>query len=68
VQRPDDSEETVKERIAIYHSQTKPLINYYMQWAANGDARAPKYVNIYGRGSVHHIRNKLFAALATKHS
>jgi adenylate kinase len=68
VQRPDDREETVKQRITIYHSQTKPLINYYMQWAADGDAGAPKYVNIYGRGSVHHIRDKLFATLATKKS
>lgn len=66
VQRPDDREETVKQRIAIYHSQTKPLIAYYMQWAATGDPRAPKYVNIYGRGSVQHIRDKLFAALATR--
>lgn len=68
VQRPDDQEETVKQRIAIYHSQTKPLIGYYMQWAATGDPRAPKYVNIYGRGSVQHIRDKLFAALATRKS
>jgi adenylate kinase len=66
VQRSDDTEETVKQRIATYHSQTKPLIGYYMQWAAAGDPHAPKYVNIYGRGSVLHIRDKLFAALATK--
>ncbi|MBX9810156.1 MAG: adenylate kinase [Burkholderiales bacterium] len=67
VQRPDDREETVKKRIATYHSQTKPLIEYYMKWAASGDPRAPQYVNIYGRGSVQHIRDKLFAALAAKH-
>ena len=67
-QRADDREETVKKRIAIYHSQTKPLIEYYMQWAAIGDPCAPKYVNIYGRGSVQHIRDKLFAALAIKQS
>jgi adenylate kinase len=63
VQRPDDKEETVKDRIATYHSQTKPLIGYYMKWAETGDPRAPHYVNIYGRGSVEHIRDKLFAAL-----
>lgn len=66
VQRADDSEATVINRIATYHSQTKPLIEYYMKWAAARDPRAPKYVNIYGRGSVKHIRDKLFAALATK--
>ena len=68
VQRPDDNEETVKKRIATYHSQTKPLIAYYMKWAETGDSKAPKYVNIYGRGSVEHIRDKMFAALAGKQS
>lgn len=63
VQRPDDNENTVKERIATYHSQTKPLINYYLNWGTSGDVRAPQYVNIYGRGSVEHIRDKIFAAI-----
>jgi len=67
VQRPDDNEETVKRRITTYHSQTKPLIAYYMKWAESGDERAPHYVNIYGKGSVEHIRDKMFAALAAKH-
>ena len=67
VQRDDDQEATVLKRIATYHSQTKPLIEYYMKWAASGDRHAPQYVNIYGRGSVQHIRDKLFAALAPKH-
>jgi adenylate kinase len=68
VQRADDEEETVKKRIATYHAQTKPLVDYYIQWAASGDPRAPHYVNIYGTGSVQHIRDKLFAALAARHS
>ncbi|MBI4204409.1 MAG: adenylate kinase [Betaproteobacteria bacterium] len=67
VQRPDDNEQTVLKRIDTYHTQTKPLVNYYLSWAASGDPRAPHYVNIYGRGSVEHIRDKIFAALAAKH-
>ena len=66
VQRADDNEETVKRRIATYHSQTKPLLAYYLKWAERGDPRAPHYVNIYGKGSVEHIRDKMFAALAAK--
>lgn len=66
VQRPDDNEETVWRRIATYHSQTKPLVNYYLTWAASSDPRAPQYVNIYGRGSVEHIRDKIIAALSVK--
>jgi adenylate kinase len=66
IQRGDDNEETVRQRIAVYHSLTKPLIAFYMKWRASGDPRAPLYVNIYGKGSVEHIRDKLFAALAAK--
>ncbi len=66
VQRADDNEATVMQRIATYHDLTKPLIAYYMKWRESGDLRAPLYVNIYGKGSVEHIRDKLFAALAAK--
>ena len=67
IQRADDNEETVKKRIANYHSQTKPLVNYYLDWAASGDQRAPRYVNVYGRGTVEHIRDKIVAALVQRH-
>ena len=63
VQRPDDNEATVKQRIANYHAMTKPLINYYLKWAESGDPHAPQYVNIYGLGSIAHIRDKMVAAL-----
>jgi len=63
VQREDDKEETVKKRLEVYHSQTKPLVDYYSRWAASGDKQAPKYVRIAGVGSVENIRDKAFAAL-----
>ena len=66
IQRPDDNEDTVKQRIANYHAQTKPLVNYYLTLAASGDKRAPRYVNVYGRGSVEHIRDKIIAALVQR--
>lgn len=31
VQRPDDREETVRNRLAVYHRQTAPLIDYYRE-------------------------------------
>ena len=64
VQRPDDSEETVRKRITNYHALTKPLVAYYQEWAARGDNQAPRYVNVHGVGSVEAIRDKIFAALA----
>ena len=63
VQREDDQEETVKERLRVYHRQTKPLINYYSAWADSGDDKAPRYVRINGIGRVEQIRDSIFAAL-----
>jgi len=67
-QRPDDRVETVRRRIATYHALTKPLINYYLTWAKSGDARAPRYLNFYGRGAIEHIRDKIFAAIDSHQS
>ncbi len=66
VQRPDDNEETVKRRIAGYHEITKPLINYYLKWAESGGQHAPTYVNLYGRGAIEHIRDKMLAAISQR--
>ena len=63
VQRADDNEETVKRRIANYHSQTQPLIAFYSKWSATGDKRAPRIVNVPGIGKVGEIRDRMFAAL-----
>ncbi len=66
VQRPDDQEATVKSRLAIYHAQTQPLVQYYIDWNNSGDARAPLCARIAGRGSVEAIRDRVFSALEQK--
>jgi adenylate kinase len=63
VQRPDDKEETVRNRIATYHEQTKPLVAYYSGLRAKGDARAPRHARINGTGLVEEVRDRMFAAL-----
>ena len=63
VQRADDSEATVKKRLAIYHAQTRPLVDFYAQWAATGDAAAPQYRKIDGNGSVAEITARALDAL-----
>jgi adenylate kinase len=65
VQRDDDKEETVKKRLEVYAAQTRPLVDYYSQWAATGDANAPKYRRIEGLGSVDEITRKALAALGS---
>ncbi len=64
IQRDDDREETVKHRLEVYQRQTRPLVAYYEQWAASGDAQAPRYRRISGTGSVDEIRERALAALA----
>ena len=64
IQRDDDKEETVKNRLKIYHAQTQPLVDYYNAWSATGDAKAPKCRKIAGVGTVDQIRSAALAALA----
>ena len=63
MQRDDDKEETVRKRLAVYQSQTRPLVEYYSRWAATGDAAAPRYRKIDGTGSVDEITARALAAL-----
>ena len=63
VQRNDDREDTVRERLAVYHSQTEPLIAWYASWAGTGDARAPRHRKVDGMGGVEAIRDACLAAL-----
>ncbi|HRF72741.1 MAG TPA: adenylate kinase [Accumulibacter sp.] len=63
IQRGDDQEETVRKRLEIYHSQTRPLLEYYRRWAATGDPLAPKCRRIVGVGSVEEIKAAAFDAL-----
>jgi len=63
IQRDDDQEATVQNRLAVYHAQTEPLVAYYAKWSATGDMRAPKYRKVDGMGTVEAIRDASLAAL-----
>jgi len=63
IQRDDDQEDTVRERLSVYHDQTEPLIAYYSSWADAGGDDAPRYVKINGIGKVDEIRDAIFAGL-----
>ena len=64
IQREDDREETVTKRLAVYHAQTEPLIAYYARWGATGDARAPRFREVDGVGSVEAVRERALSALS----
>ncbi len=63
IQRPDDSEETVRTRLLVYHRQTRPLVAYYRKWAATGETGAPAYRCVSGLGAVDEISARIFDAL-----
>ena len=58
IQRDDDSEATVRKRLAVYHEQTKPLVGYYRDKAEQG---AVRFASINGIGAVEDITARLFA-------
>ena len=64
IQRDDDREETVRKRLSAYHSQTKPLTDFYSKWADTGAKGAPRYRKVSGVGSLDAIKSALFAALS----
>jgi adenylate kinase len=65
IQREDDKEETVKKRLEVYAAQTRPLVEYYSNWAKADPANAPKYRAITGTGTVEEITARAFDALTS---
>lgn len=63
IQRKDDEKDTVAKRLAVYHEQTKPLVQYYKEWAKQDPENAPKYVYVAGKGTMNDIRDKIFSGL-----
>ncbi len=59
--RPDDEEATVRKRLAIYHEQTEPLVNYYGEVAAKGDT---KYSKFDGTQAVASVSEEIVKALS----
>jgi len=63
IQRDDDKEETVMKRLQVYAAQTRPLVDYYSNWAKADPVNAPKYRAISGTGTVEEITARALAAL-----
>lgn len=63
VQREDDRAETVRQRLAVYHEQTRPLVDYYQHLASETDG-STRYVAINGDGAIDSVRERIIQALA----
>ena len=61
IQRPDDNEETVRKRLAIYHDQTSPSVDFYKKSSLvqNGN----KYIEVNGVGDISTIQEQIKKAL-----
>ncbi|WHI46306.1 adenylate kinase [Microbulbifer sp. JMSA004] len=64
IQRTDDTEETVRNRLAVYHEQTAPLVGFYRELEARSPEAAPKYSKVMGVGGMDEIREKVLEALS----
>ncbi|MDC9719720.1 MAG: adenylate kinase [Gammaproteobacteria bacterium] len=63
VQRADDQEDTVRQRLNVYHQQTAPLVDFYKNLIATDSPAAPAYHYVAGVGSVNDIKEAVFSAL-----
>ncbi|MEA3251493.1 MAG: adenylate kinase [Pseudomonadota bacterium] len=63
IQREDDRESTVRNRLSVYHDQTEPLIAYYREWAEQAPGEAPAYHRVAGIGTVDDIKRQVIEAL-----
>lgn len=62
IQRPDDEEETVRKRLAVYHEQTQPLVGFYE--GLHKDGANLNVIKVDGVESVDKIREAISKALA----
>ena len=60
IQRDDDREDTIRERLSVYREQTETLVEYYKTKSASSDL---EYHAIDGLGETEQIRDLVFQIL-----
>ena len=61
VQRADDKEEIVLDRLRVYHEQTKPLVDYYSAEAKTNSAL--KYIRVDGTQTIERVEKEVVSQL-----
>ena len=61
VQRDDDKEEVVLDRLKVYHEQTEPLIGYYKEQAKSNPAL--KYITVDGTADIADVEAAIVSQL-----
>ena len=60
IQRDDDQEETIKERLIVYREQTAPLVDFYRQKSEGSDL---EYHAVDGMGDTENTRDLILSIL-----
>lgn len=64
IQREDDKEATIRNRLSIYHSQTKPLVAFYTELSnSNSQTSGPIFSTIDGLGGLDQVQERIVKAL-----
>jgi len=63
IQRVDDSEDTVRNRLKVYHEQTEPLVAFYDAPLEQGANSAPRNARVDGVGPLDTVQERITAAL-----
>ena len=63
IQREDDREATIRNRLEVYHSQTEPLVAFYTE-LANADNQAPAFKSVDGLGQLDAVQARIVTALS----
>ncbi len=64
IQREDDKESTVRNRLDVYHEQTKPLVGFYQSLSSVDSTSAPSYSCVNGVGPLDEVQARLETSLA----
>jgi adenylate kinase len=64
VQRDDDREETVRQRLQTYHDQTAVLSSFYGGLVEKGEPDAPQLIKVDGTASIEVVQKAIAAELS----
>jgi len=62
IQREDDREQTVRNRLSVYHSQTEPLVKFYRDLATQ-DQQSPVFKSVDGLGLLDEVQARIVSLL-----
>ncbi|WP_457743914.1 adenylate kinase [Sulfurimonas sp.] len=62
VQRDDDKEAVVVDRLKVYHEQTEPLVGYYKEQASKNNKI--KYITVDGTADIKDVEEAIVSGLA----